>query len=275
MTVDIDEISEQVKNNMQEQGDYLKNGLLYCGKCNTAKQCAVQLFGQNKIVYCLCKCEKEKRDRELAEYLRQEEMRHIENLRISGLQDRNIYNFTFANANQDTYIEKAKKYCENWEEIYKNNNGLLLWGDVGTGKTFMAGCIANELINNKVPVMMTSLTKIINNLQGFVISDKNEYLNSLNKFKLLILDDLGAERQSDFALEQVFNVIDNRYKNQQPVIITTNLTLSELKKPSDIKYKRIYDRILEMCVPLKFEGESKRKEKSKEKFNILKQLLEE
>lgn len=260
---------------MQNNKDYLKNGLLHCGKCNTAKQCAVQLFGQNKIVYCLCKCEKEKRDKELAEYLRQEEMRHIENLRISGLQDRNIYNFTFENANQDTYIEKAKKYCENWEKIYKNNNGLLLWGDVGTGKTFMAGCIANELINNKVPVMMTSLTKIINNLQGFVISDKNEYLNSLNKFKLLILDDLGAERQSDFALEQVFNVIDNRYKNQQPVIITTNLTLSELKKPSDIKYKRIYDRILEMCVPLKFEGESKRKEKSKEKFNILKQLLEE
>ena len=137
----------------------------------------------------------------------------------------------------------------------------------------MAGCIANELIKNNVPVMMTSLVKIINNLQGFTIADKNEYLNSLNRFDLLILDDLGAERQSDFALEQVFNVIDNRYKSEQPVIITTNLSLSELKNPSDIKYKRIYDRILEMCVPLKFEGESRRKEKSKEKFNVLKQLF--
>ena len=207
----LEELSQKAQSNMQDQGDYIENGLLHCGKCHTTKQCVVQLFGQNKIVYCLCKCEKEKRDKELAEYLRDEELRHIEQLKISGIQDRNIYNFTFENAEENSYINKARKYCENWEEIYKNNNGLLLWGDVGTGKTFMAGCIANELIKNKVPVMMTSLVKIINNLQGFVIADKNEYLNSLNRFNLLILDDLGAERQSDFALEQVFNVIDSRY----------------------------------------------------------------
>lgn len=271
----LEELSQKAQSNMQDNKDYIENGLLHCGKCNTVKQCVVQLFGQNNIVYCLCKCEKEKRDKELAEYLRDEELRHIEQLKISGIQDRNIYNFTFENAEENSYINKARKYCENWEEIYKNNNGLLLWGDVGTGKTFMAGCIANELIKNKVPVMMTSLVKIINNLQGFVIADKNEYLNSLNRFNLLILDDLGAERQSDFALEQVFNVIDSRYKSGKPVIITTNLNLHELKNPSDIKYKRIYDRILEMCVPLQFKGESKRKEKSQAKLNVLKELFKD
>ena len=271
----LEELSQKAQSNMQDQGDYIENGLLHCGKCHTTKQCVVQLFGQNEIVYCLCKCEKEKRDKELAEYLRDEELRHIEQLKISGIQDRNIYNFTFENAEENSYINKAKKYCKNWEEIYKNNNGLLLWGDVGTGKTFMAGCIANELIKNKVPVMMTSLVKIINNLQGFVIADKNEYLDSLNRFNLLILDDLGAERQSDFALEQVFNVIDSRYKSGKPVIITTNLSLQELKNPSDIKYKRIYDRILEMCVPLQFKGESKRKEKSQAKLNVLKELFKD
>lgn len=271
----LEKLSQKAQSNMQDQGDYIENGLLQCGKCHTTKECVVQLFGQNKIVYCLCKCEKEKRDKELAEYLRDEELRHIEQLKISGIQDRNIYNFTFENAEENSYINKAKKYCKNWEEIYKNNNGLLLWGDVGTGKTFMAGCIANELIKNKVPVMMTSLVKIINNLQGFVIADKNEYLNSLNRFNLLILDDLGAERQSDFALEQVFNVIDSRYKSGKPVIITTNLSLQELKNPSDIKYKRIYDRILEMCVPLQFKGESKRKEKSQAKLNVLKELFKD
>lgn len=271
----LEELSQKAQSNMQDNKDYIENGLLHCGKCHTTKQCVVQLFGQNKIVYCLCKCEKEKQDKELAEYLRDEELRHIEQLKISGIQDRNIYNFTFENAEENSYINKAKKYCKNWEEIYKNNNGLLLWGDVGTGKTFMAGCIANELIKNKVPVMMTSLVKIINNLQGFVIADKNEYLDSLNRFNLLILDDLGAERQSDFALEQVFNVIDSRYKSGKPVIITTNLSLQELKNPSDIKYKRIYDRILEMCVPLQFKGESKRKEKSQAKLNVLKELFKD
>lgn len=269
----IEEISNKVKNNMKDNEDYIKNGLLYCGKCNTPKQCEIQVLDKNKTVYCLCKCEKEERNREYEKYLKDEELRYIEDLKISGLQDKNIYNFTFENAKADKYIEIAKKYCNNWEEAYTNNNGLLFWGDVGTGKTFVAGCIANELIKNKIPVMMTSLVKIINNLQGFTIEDKNEYLDSLNKFELLILDDLGAERQSEFALEQVFNVIDNRYKIGKPLILTTNLTVPDLKSPIDIKYKRIYDRILEMCAPIKFEGKSKRENKAKEKFNFLKQLI--
>lgn len=269
----IENLSNAVKNNMHDNGDYLKDGLIYCGKCNTKKQrVLVTPWGQS-IVYCLCKCEIAERNKELEEERKKEEFRYIENLKIAGLRDRNITNFTFENAKNNTYIEKAKRYCNNWETIYKNNNGLLLWGDVGTGKTFVASCIANYLLQKKVTVMMTSLIKITNDLQGFNIANKNEYMDNLNKFKLLILDDLGAERQSDYALEQVFNVIDSRYKNEQPVIITTNLTLTELKNPTDQKYKRIYDRILEMCVPLKFEGTSQRLEKSKDKLEALRKIL--
>lgn len=269
----LENLSNTVKGNMQDNSDYVKDGLLYCGSCNTKKQrVLVTPWGQS-IVYCLCKCETEKRNKELEEERKEEEMRYIENLKIAGLQDKDMFNCTFEKAKNDVYIEKAMKYCENWQAIYENNNGLLLWGDVGTGKTFVAGCIANYLLQSRVPVMMTSLIKIINDLQGFNIADKNEYMNNLNKFKLLILDDLGAERQSEYALEQIFNVIDNRYKNGQPVIITTNLTLTELKNPQDTKYKRIYDRILEMCVPLKFSGTSKRIERSNEKLNVLKSIL--
>lgn len=273
MNMEVEALSNKVKENMQNNDDYMYEGLLYCGNCGTKKQRVFSAPWGQKIVYCLCRCEVQKRDEELEEERKREEYRYIENLKITGIQDKSIYNFTFANAEDNKYIQSAKKYCREWQKIYENNNGLLLWGDVGTGKTYMAGCIANELINQKVPVLMTSLIKIINNLQGFTIADKNAYLDSLNKFKLLILDDLGAERQSDYALEQVFNVIDNRYRNNQPVIITTNLGLSELKNPTDVKYKRIYDRILEMCVPFKFEGGSKRTEKAKEKLNVLKDIL--
>jgi DNA replication protein DnaC len=128
--------------------------------------------------------------------------------------------------------------------VYKDNTGLLLWGNIGTGKTFFAACIANALINNGVPVLMTNFAKIINALSGFNIEDKNKYIVDFNRYKLLVIDDLGAERQSDFAQEIVYNVIDSRYKNGQPIIITTNLTLDEIKKPANITYSRIYDRIL-------------------------------
>lgn len=275
MSFDFENKSQQVASTMKDNNDYLYNGLLYCGNCNTPKQCKINFAGKEAIVYCVCKCQQEKNEKARIEQEKKEQLERIERLRSFGLRDKNLKNCTFENAEGNEYIEKARKYCDNWEVIYKNNNGLLLWGDVGTGKTFVAGCIANKLIDNRIPVLMTSLIKIINDLQGFRISDKNEYLNELNNYKLLILDDLGAERQSDYALEQVFNVIDNRYRNEQPIIITTNLSLEELKNPKDTKYKRIYDRVLEMCVPMQFKGESKRIETAKDKLNILKDLLKE
>ena len=59
------------------------------------------------------------------------------------------------------------------------------------------------------------------------------------------------ERNSEYALEQVFNIVDSRYRSRKPLIVTTNLTLDELKHPADLVHARIYDRVLERCVPLK------------------------
>ena len=112
--------------------------------------------------------------------------------------------------------------------------GLLLWGDVGTGKSFFAGCVANALLDKGVPVLMTNFAKILNSLTGIYPQDRNEFINSLNQYSLLIIDDLGVERNSEFALEQVFHVIDSRYRSMKPMIITTNLTLEELKHPEDL-----------------------------------------
>ena len=134
--------------------------------------------------------------------------------------------------------------------------GLLLWGDVGTGKSFFAGCVANALLDKGVPVLMTNFATILNSLTGIYPQDRNEFINSLNQYSLLIIDDLGVERNSEFALEQVFHVIDSRYRSMKPMIITTNLTLEELKHPEDLAHSRIYDRILERCVPLKINNQN-------------------
>ena len=65
-------------------------------------------------------------------------------------------------------MDKARAYVENWKEAYKNNTGLLLFGDVGTGKSFFAGCIANALLDRDVPVLMTNFPTILNRLTGDV-----------------------------------------------------------------------------------------------------------
>ena len=129
--------------------------------------------------------------------------------------------------------------------------GLLLWGGVGTGKSFFAGCIANALLAQGVPVLMTNFAKILGAVTGMYGMERQKFLSSLNTYSLLILDDLGAERNSEYALEQLFGVVDSRYQSRKPMIVTTNLTLEELKHPFDLAHERIYDRLLERCVPVK------------------------
>lgn len=150
---------------------------------------------------------------------------------------------------------------------------MLLWGSVGTGKTFAASCIANALTEQGVPVLMTNFSKILNSLSGMFSEDRNKYLASLGKFDLLIIDDLGIERNSEYAQEPVYNVVDSRYLSRLPFIITTNLTLSELKNPKDTAHARIYDRILERCAPVLFNGKNYRTENAETTKNDIRELL--
>ena len=99
-------------------------------------------------------------------------------------------------------------------------------------------------------------------------------LMSESEIKLLVIDDLGVESQTDYALEIIFSVIDGRYKNGQPLIITTNLTLEQLENPAKVEQSRIYDRILEMCFPIKVQGESLRKIAYLNKIETTKELLQ-
>ena len=92
--------------------------------------------------------------------------------------------------------------------------------------------------------------------------------------KLLIIDDLGAERSTDFALEKVYNVVDSRYRAKRPIILTTNLSMEEMKETLDIRYTRIFDRIFEMCYPMQFKGLSWRKGEAARRYNDTKSFLE-
>ena len=75
------------------------------------------------------------------------------------------------------------------------------------------------------------------------------------------------------ALEQIYNIIDSRYRSRKPLIVTTNLTLTELKNPQDTAHARIYDRLLELCTPIACTGPSMRKNIGQGKLDFLKTLL--
>ena len=201
-----------------------------------------------------------------------ERMQRLNMLKSLCFEDHALYSWTFEKDNGKNPVMKvARDYVNKWSDFASKNAGLVLWGDVGTGKTFFAACIANALVEQNVSVKMTNFSTILNDL--FAESDKNKYLDRLNKHSLLIIDDLGIERGTEYAIEQVYNVIDTRYKSGKPLIVTTNLTLDELKAPTDIPHKRIYDRVLGMCVPVMFNGVNFRKEEAAAKMEAAKKLF--
>ena len=158
---------------------------------------------------------------------------------------------------------------EGWSEIFKDNLGLLLWGKVGTGKTYFAACIANALLEKEIPVRMTNLAAIMN--CGY--EERAGLIQSLNRFDLLIMDDFGMERDTSYGMETVYQVIDGRYLTHKPLIVTTNLPLESLHHPADIEHKRIYDRVLEMTSGVCFRGENLRADRSREKKELLDNIL--
>ena len=113
---------------------------------------------------------------------------------------------------------------------------------------------------------------MLNKLPGMELRDKEWYLASRQNCDLLIVDDFGMERRTDYAQEQVYGLINGRYLAKKPMIVTTNLSLNDLKSPENITEQRIYDRVLEMCVPICFDGGSLRRELAKEKLRTYKEL---
>ena len=239
------------------------DGLFHCRKCGDLRQAVITNPFDHRpdTVRCMCSCQGEaERRRERADQRRQR-MERIKRRKAQGLQDRYLYEYTFAHDNgENPVIAKAHAYVDHWPEAFKRNIGLLLFGDVGTGKSFAAGCIANALLDQDVPVLMTSFPAILARLSGTFGEDRTAFLDSLRDYDLLIIDDLGVERNTEYATEQMFSIVDSRYHSGKPLIVTTNLKLDELKHPPDLAHARIYDRILERCAPILFAGKNFRED---------------
>lgn len=262
------------RNAKGHEGDYIEDGLLYCGKCHTPKQCEIECGGRVIKPYCMCKCEVEREGRLKEEDRARERMRRVDRMRRTGFPDSEMREWTFANDDgKDARTMAAmKRYVEKFPQMLENGTGLMLYGNVGSGKSFAAACIANALIENGTPCLMTNFQRIVNKLSnGF--SGKQEYIDSLQKFDLLIIDDFATERRTEYMTEQVTAVIDARYRSKLPIIVTTNISPRDLMGAGGIGEQRIYSRIMDMCVPVPFNGSDRRRSDYAARTAAAKELL--
>jgi DNA replication protein DnaC len=250
--------------------DIIKDGLRHCANCGEAKETRVTIFGKEHIMPSVCKCRREK-DEELKRQAKiTEKMCLVEGnrRRCFGNTKMHLFDFSADDRKNAAASDACRKYTDNWETNKKEGEGLLLYGDVGTGKTFLAACIANAVIDKGERVLMTSFAEIMQKLRT-----DPDLIDDLMNYPLLILDDLGTERTTEYGIEQVYMVIDMRNKAGNPIIITTNIPIDNIKNPIELRYKRIYDRILDTCHPIKVDGKSRRRQSLYTKFFKRKEVL--
>lgn len=257
----IEQTAQKVKENQNLQNtDYLDaEGLCWCGICGERKENRYKVLGHERILPCLCRCDREKVEAQKEEERKQDFAIKVSNLKSVGLTEPRFREWRFENDNGSTpKLDIARQYVENWKDMQQRNIGYVLMGPVGTGKSFFAGCVANRLMEQGIPVMMTNFSRILNELTK-PYADKNEFISHLVSYPLLIIDDLGIERNSEFALEMIYNIIDRRYCIKKPLIVTTNLSYQDMTRADlDMDHQRIYSRLMEMCLPIIYQGQDQR-----------------
>lgn len=261
---------------ISDKPTYIENSLYFCDACKSPLQTKINLQGQEITVRVMCKCEEKEYEAEQEAFRKQQRELQTKNNKQNGLIVKEWKRCTFANDDGQTpkLIALAKRYVNQWGRVKAENIGLLFFGGVGVGKTYATLCIANALLDIGERVIVTNFSRIINDLSNFD-NDKTNYIHNLACCSLLVIDDLGAERQSDYALQIVESIIDERYKANKPIILTTNLSMAELQNPKDLKYARIYSRILSMTSPVKAQGEDRRKEEHSQKLELIKEIFKD
>ncbi len=249
------------------RGTYVDNdGVLRCAVCHEPVRHFVPGFGD---MPSSCECDAredtERKRREAAIDAR----RRVEE---SSLRDRNAVRCCFADdlaPDSDASIV-CRSYAEHWQEMRREALGLMLSGTMGTGKSFYAACIVDALIEQGVPALMFSTSRLVST----PFHDVQGVIDEANAFPLCVLDDLGAERRTDYSVEILEAFINGRYIARRPLIVTTNMTAAQMQNPSDLRLARVFDRLRVMCPRMiVLTGESRRGEQQLERAALARELL--
>lgn len=261
----------------------ITNGGAKCGFCNQKlKPIGLDYlyvnYDKNMIEYERCNCEKavqfwKKFDFEQEEKQRQEKYRKmINNIYKDNYMKKRLQKYNFENVSntyEDTFIINQLIKFADLSIKSEMKNGLIIFGNIGYEKTYLAACIANKMIEQNKIALMEKSSSIIDRIKGSFNKEglsEMEIIELYSNVDMLIIDDFGNENLSKWALEKLYKIISNRYDNELPIVITTRYNkeqlIEQLSTENDTEIAEEIVKVLnEMCYGIAITEERKTKEK--------------
>ena len=241
----------------------------FCGKPYIIKHRANPLDPSkyDDIPVCDCDC---------AENIRSErESRHLEEIRERTNLNQRI-TFAIDDRKNPTASDMCMRFVKHFSELLHSDHqaGLFIYGNIGTGKSFLAQCIGNALLDKGFAIETATLDNLVAEATKGYGENRDDVTDRLKHRDLFIIDDFGIERSSDYMNTNVYTLIDTRYRSGKPTIVTSNFSPSTLNAETDTGKRRIYSRILAMCsAGIKLDGEDRRKKAANENTKWLRNIL--
>lgn len=240
-------------------------GLLICGKCGEPRERILPaggIFKEPHAVPTMCRCQREEVEKQRRAEELEQRRRKADRLRKECFPSSGRYAFCTFDGDDGRNAEQTV-ICKAFAATFdpKDPMGLVLYGGCGTGKSFHASCIANAIIERGFSCLVTDIKQVVNLMESS-FEKRMANLSRILEPDLLILEDLGAQRSTEYVMEHVYDVIDGRYKAGKPMVITTNFNYKTRIVPASATdpWRRVFDRIVECGYPVSYTGETRRKE---------------
>lgn len=239
-----------------------EDGLIHCRKCGTRKQYVLDFAGKQTVVPVMCACRK-------AEVQKEENERKNAATEASRAKREELFSTTFPTdelkrhtfppdtESDSKQIAAMRKYTQNFPRYAESGQGLLLWGDTGSGKTYAASCIVNALTEQNILCRFITLRDAEATARAGYEGTET-LLKDLSNRRLVVLDEFETGIQSEYVSNLVYAIVNTCYNAAVPLIVTTNATLDEIKNPRNQRDRRVCERILEKCFPVNFTGNYRR-----------------